>query len=133
MPLFLTQGLTENNTVGDGMAQYLDNHAGYERAWLGPWEHVRGAERDEDGRLKMGRAGWFDEVMRWFDHYVKGLPLSEAPVDRDPPVVVQSSDGGWRPEAAWPPADSAPPAWRPTGPTRPATRTTSRRTGAPAT
>ena len=47
MPLFLTQGLTENNTVADGTAQYLDNHAGYERAWLGPWEHVRGNETDE--------------------------------------------------------------------------------------
>jgi predicted acyl esterase len=59
VPLFLTQGLTENNTVADGLAQYLDNHGGYERAWLGPWEHVRGNERDDSGRLKMGRAGFF--------------------------------------------------------------------------
>jgi hypothetical protein len=35
VPLFLTQGLTENNTVADGTAQYLQNHTGYERAWLG--------------------------------------------------------------------------------------------------
>src|SRR5215211_907950 len=54
VPLFLTQGLTENNTVSDGTAQYLQNHTGYERAWLGPWEHVRGNETDEEGRLKMG-------------------------------------------------------------------------------
>jgi hypothetical protein len=47
VPLFLTQGLTENNTVADGLQQYLDNHTGYERAWLGPWEHVRGNETDE--------------------------------------------------------------------------------------
>src|SRR6185437_9322352 len=59
VPLFLTQGLTENNTVADGTAQYLDNHGGYERVWLGPWEHVRGNETDANGRLKMGRAGWF--------------------------------------------------------------------------
>ena len=26
VPLFLTQGLTENNTVADGLQQYLDNH-----------------------------------------------------------------------------------------------------------
>jgi predicted acyl esterase len=44
VPLFLTQGLTEKNTVADGTAQYLRNHTGYERAWLGPWEHVRGNE-----------------------------------------------------------------------------------------
>src|SRR4051794_13874389 len=28
VPLFLTQGLTENNTVADGTAQYLQNHQG---------------------------------------------------------------------------------------------------------
>ena len=44
VPLFLTQGLTENNTVADGLQEYLTNHTGYERAWLGPWEHVRGNE-----------------------------------------------------------------------------------------
>ena len=44
VPLFLTQGLTENNTVADGMAQYLENHTGHEQGWLGPWEHVRGNE-----------------------------------------------------------------------------------------
>src|SRR4051812_34211833 len=60
-PLLLTQGLTENNTVADGLEQYLRNHTGYERAWLGPWEHVRGAETTGTGpnaRLKMGRKGW---------------------------------------------------------------------------
>ena len=46
---FLTQGLTENNTVADGMQQYLDNHSGYEQAWLGPWEHVRGNETCASG------------------------------------------------------------------------------------
>ena len=102
VPLFLTQGLTENNTVADGMAQYLQNHTGYERAWLGPWEHVRGNERDESGRLKMGRAGFFDEVMRFYDQFLKG----QAPGVSDPPVAVQTNDGRWRAEDAWPPADA---------------------------
>ena len=102
MPLFLTQGLTENNTVADGTAQYLQNHSGYERAWLGPWEHVRGNERDESGRLKMGRAGFFDEVMRFYDRFLKG----EAPSVEDPPVAVQTNDGIWRGEDVWPPADA---------------------------
>ena len=62
VPLFLTQGLTENNTVADGTAQYLDNHTGYERAWLGPWEHVRGNETrrerpPEDGPRGLLRRG----------------------------------------------------------------------------
>jgi len=103
VPLFLTQGLTENNTVADGMAQYLSNHTGYERAWLGPWEHVRGNETDESGRLKMGRAGWFDEVMRFYDRFLKGTE----PAVADPLVAVQTNDGAWRAEEAWPPADAA--------------------------
>lgn len=102
VPLFLTQGLTENNTVADGTAQYLQNHTGYERAWLGPWEHVRGNERDDSGRLKMGRDGWFDEVMRFYDRFLKG----ETPTVDDPPVAVQTNDGKWRAEDSWPPADS---------------------------
>ena len=102
VPLFLTQGLTENNTVADGMAQYLENHTGYERAWLGPWEHVRGNETDESGRLKMGRAGWFDEVMRFYDRFLKGA----TPAARTRMIAVQTNDGLWRAEEAWPPADA---------------------------
>ncbi len=100
VPLFLTQGLTENNTVADGLQQYLANHTGYERAWLGPWEHVRGNETDADGRLKMGRAGWFGEVMHFYGHYLKGETPTVAP-----PIAVQTNDGKWRSEARWPPAD----------------------------
>ena len=114
VPLFLTQGLTENNTVADGLQEYLDNHTGYERAWLGPWEHVRGNERcarsdsstgcdaSNVGRLKQGRAGWFPEVMRFYGRFLKG----EAPAVSDPPIAVQTNDGAWRAEKQWPPADA---------------------------
>ncbi len=102
VPLFLTQGLTENNTVADGMQAYMDNHTGYERAWLGPWEHVRGNETEDDGTLKMGRAGWFDEVMRFYDRFLKGAK----PKIKDPMIAVQTNDGKWREESVWPPADS---------------------------
>src|SRR3954467_3089608 len=101
VPLLLTQGLTENNTVSDGLQQYLVNHSGYERAWLGPWDHVRGNETDDTGRLKMGRAGWFDEVMRFYDRFLQGI----SPTIGDPPFAVQTNDGKWRSEAQWPPAD----------------------------
>jgi uncharacterized protein len=103
VPLFLTQGLTENNTVSDGTAQYLVNHTGFERAWLGPWEHVRGNQTDEEtGRLLMGRKGWFDEVVRFYDRFLKGV----VPKVKDPQFVVQTNDGKWRGEPAWPPADA---------------------------
>jgi predicted acyl esterase len=101
VPLFLTQGLTEQNTVADGTAQYLNRHSGYERAWLGPWDHVRGNETEDDGRLKMGRAGFFDEVMRFYGRFLKGGPKIT-----DPTIAVQTNDGKWRAEETWPPADS---------------------------
>jgi putative CocE/NonD family hydrolase len=113
VPLFITQGLTENNTVGDGLQEYLTNHKGYERGWLGPWEHVRGNDKcgESDGStgcddtnvgaFKDGRATWFDEVMRFYGKYLKG----ETPTVADPPFAVQTNDGKWRSEALWPPAD----------------------------
>ncbi len=114
VPLFLTQGLTENNTVPDGLPQYLANHTGYERAWLGPWEHVRGNEKcfsgdsstgctdSNVGRLKDGRKGWFREVMRFYGRFLKG----RKPKVSDPPIAVQTNDGVWRSEKQWPPADA---------------------------
>ena len=104
VPLFLTQGLTENNTVADGTAQYLPPHGGYERAWLGPWDHVRGNESDESGRLKMGRKGFFDEVVRFYGRFLKGT----SPTVADPQVAVQTNDGsGARSRPGRPPTPSA--------------------------
>jgi hypothetical protein len=70
------------------------------------WDHVRGNDRDADGRLQMGREGWFDETMRFYDRYVAGKSSADAPVEKDPPVALQDNSGEWRSEAAWPPGDS---------------------------
>ena len=51
----------------------------------------------------MGRAGWFDEVMRFYDRFLKGA----APEVVDPMIAVQTNDGKWRGEDQWPSADSA--------------------------
>jgi pimeloyl-ACP methyl ester carboxylesterase len=107
IPLFMTQGFLENNTKPDGAFDFFNGLHGANRAWFGMWDHVRGNETD-GARLKEGRAGYFDEVMRFFDHYVRDVPLADAPVDKDPPIAVQTSDGTWRSEAKWPPADSTP-------------------------
>jgi hypothetical protein len=102
-PLFMTQGFIENNTKPDGAWDLFNGMAGPKRAWFGMWDHVRGNDTDASGRLLMGRAGWFDEVMRFFDRYVKG---DASTPDTDPPIAVESSDGTWRAEDSWPPADS---------------------------
>src|SRR4051794_8892461 len=100
-PLLLTQGLLEDNTKPDGFTEYFNGLAGPKRAWYGMWDHVRPNDRDADPRLLEGREGWFDETMRFYARHLKGLSVPD-----DPPIEVQSSDGHWRSEAAWPPADA---------------------------
>lgn len=101
VPIFVLQGMTENNTAPDGLAEFLENHPGPERGWLGPWNHVRGAEMDGN-ELAMGRQGFYDEVLSFYDEYLYGV----APTTNYAPFAIQSvTTGRWRPEAAWPPAD----------------------------
>src|SRR3954453_12506662 len=101
VPLLLTQGLTENHPAPDGATEFLRAHAGPERGWLGPWNHVR-PNQMQGKKLMMGREGWFDEVFRFYDQYLKG----EKPAVADPNFVVQTNDGKWRAEDQWPPADA---------------------------
>jgi putative CocE/NonD family hydrolase len=97
-PLFVTSGFLEDNTKPEDIEQYLDNHKGPERGWLGQWEHVRGNETNGEGRLKMGRAGWFDEVMRFYDQYLRGIEPSVT----DPAFAIEDSLAHWRAQATWP-------------------------------
>ncbi len=97
-PLLFTQGYLEWNTEAEGMDEFLAGHHGPQRGWIGPWGHVRGNERLEDGRLQMGREGWFDEVMSFYDQYLKGVE----PTVTDPAFAVQDSLGRWRAQDTWP-------------------------------
>ena len=104
-PTFLNQGFLEDNTKPDRVFDLYNNLAGPKRAWYGQWDHVRGT--DNDGKYyAIGRNTWVEEAMRFLDHHVRGLPLADAPTDRDPPIVVNSFDGKWRGEQSWPPADT---------------------------
>jgi predicted acyl esterase len=101
-PLFLTQGFLENNTKPDGTWDLFNGLTGPKRAWFGMWDHVRGNDTDGNGRLLMGREGWYDESVRFYDQHLKGVKPKVA----DPVLAVETSDGTWRSETAWPPADS---------------------------
>ncbi|WP_243793046.1 CocE/NonD family hydrolase [Saccharopolyspora gloriosae] len=101
-PLFVTQGFLEWNTEAEAMQEYLDNHQGPERGWLGPWDHKRGNDRTPDGRLEMGRAGWFEETISFYDQHLKGI---EPPVAH-PNYAVQDSTGSWRAQETWPVVDA---------------------------
>ncbi|MEV6851673.1 CocE/NonD family hydrolase [Actinoplanes sp. NPDC051411] len=97
-PLFITQGFIENNTKPEDTEEYLDNHHGVERGWMGQWEHVRGNETNSQGQLLQGRTGFFDEVMRFYDRYLKGI----APAVHDPAFAIEDSTGVWRAQSTWP-------------------------------
>lgn len=97
-PLFVTQGFVENNTKPEEMQEYLDHHKGPERGWLGQWDHVRGGDHVSDGRLAMGREGWYDETLSFYDQYLKGIK----PTVRYPAYSVEDSTGAWRAQSTWP-------------------------------
>ncbi|HEY0534753.1 MAG TPA: CocE/NonD family hydrolase [Actinoplanes sp.] len=97
-PLFITQGFIENNTKPEDAEEYLRNHHGVERGWMGQWEHVRGNETNAQGQLLQGRAGFFDEVMRFYDRYLKGI----RPPVHDPAFAIEDSTGAWRAQPSWP-------------------------------
>uniref|UniRef100_UPI0015F091D6 CocE/NonD family hydrolase n=1 Tax=Streptomyces phytophilus TaxID=722715 RepID=UPI0015F091D6 len=97
-PLFVTQGFIEPNTKPEEMEEYLRNHRGPERGWLGQWDHVRGGDRVPDGRLAMGREGWYDETLAFFDEYLKG----EKPAVRYPKYAMEDNSGDWRAQSTWP-------------------------------
>ena len=111
VPVFLTQGLIESNTAADGLQDYLEALVGPKRAWLGMWDHVRGNDTDASAdvansptpnALAMGRKGWFDEVMRFFDLHLKGIE----PTVTDPNFLIQDNTGLWREQDAWPENDA---------------------------
>lgn len=102
-PLLFTQGFLEWNTEAEGMDEFLANHQGPQRGWIGPWDHVRGNDRADDGTLLMGREGWFEETMSFFDQHLKGVE----PSSRYPAFSVQDSTGAWRAQDSWPVVERA--------------------------
>jgi predicted acyl esterase len=101
-PTFLMAGFLEDNTKPDAVFELFNNLSGPNRAWFGPWDHVRGNDRAQDGTYLAGRDTFIAEVMRFLDEHLKGV----APEQRDPAIAVQDSAGRWRAEQAWPPADA---------------------------
>ncbi|NJQ00437.1 CocE/NonD family hydrolase [Streptomyces zingiberis] len=97
-PLLFTQGTAETNTLPVGMEEFLDNHRGPQRAWIGPWDDVRGNELTQDGKYAMGRATWFKETLSFFDEHFKGID----PKIQFPDYAVQDNLGTWRAETSWP-------------------------------
>ena len=100
IPLFMTQGFLENNTKPDGAWDFFNGLAGPKQAWFGMWDHIRGNDVSEGDNA--APHPWFDQVMRFYDQYVRGIK----PTVADPKISVETSDGSWRAEQKFPPADA---------------------------
>lgn len=96
VPVIWSHGFNDANTKASNFMPVWTKLRGPKRAWFGQWAHDRGNEVE-----KVGRDGFIEESMAWFDHYLKGLPLK-----RYPAVEIQDGNGDWRSEAAWPPSDA---------------------------
>lgn len=98
VPTFWEHGFLDANAKPDNFLDVYSTLRGPRRAWAGQWAHDRPTE------ALVGRKGFYEEAMRWFDHYVKDVPGA---ADGDPAAAIE--DGGtqrWRAEAVWPPADA---------------------------
>ena len=75
---------------------------------IGPWTHGE-LERSKAGELDFGKSAAvdYDEIiLRWMDHYVKGVNNG---VEKERPVrIFVMGDNIWRDEEAWPLARSKP-------------------------
>jgi uncharacterized protein len=109
VPVMWSHGFLDANTKPDNFMDVWSKLTGPKHGWFGQWDHVRGNEDTPAEGQKtppVGRKGFLDETMRWFDRYLKGD--ANAKPETDPIVTVQEADGKFRPENAWPPADSTP-------------------------
>jgi predicted acyl esterase len=95
-----SHGFQDANTKPDNFVDVWKNLQGPHRAWFGQYDHQRANDVKQ-----AGKAGFMDEAMRWFAHYLQGD--ENAGDASDPPVEVSDQDGRWRAEDQWPPADSA--------------------------
>ena len=95
VPTLLVQGFNDWQVHPNAVTDIWNALAGPRRLVLGPWDH---------GIASAGTA-WSDEVAEWFDTYLAGAKAVDEPI-----VRIQSVDGAWRAESAWPPAHAT--AWR---------------------
>ena len=100
VPTFVTAGYLDTATnIGAGALNFYENLSGDgHHLWVGWFGHVRGNDTEADGSLAMGRAGFFDAVMGFYDENLRGIEGA----DREVSVAAQTSTGEWRHETSYP-------------------------------
>ncbi|MBO9522037.1 MAG: CocE/NonD family hydrolase [Nocardioidaceae bacterium] len=66
---------------------------------VGPWNHLQASAGEEVGKAGLGT---LDELkLRWFDHYVKGLPDPGLDSDIPPVTYYEQGTGSWLHAPSW--------------------------------
>lgn len=95
VPTFWTHGFLDVNTKPDNFESVWSSLTGPKHAWFGQFIHTR---PNEPG---VGRNPYFyGELFNFLDEHLRGAAHADVPT-----VEVENSDGKWRGEAQWPPAD----------------------------
>lgn len=66
---------------------------------LGPWDHLQGSSGEDVDRAGYGELG--ELQLRWFDHYVKGMPDPTLDSDIAPLTYYEQGTGDWRTSQEW--------------------------------
>lgn len=98
--VFFVHGLQDWNVKPDHILPWVDALPdGVEvKAWLHQWDR-----RPEGGHVYPMRDDWNVTMLRWLDHYLKGIDTG---LLDEPRFEAQGSDGAWRASDAWPPEDA---------------------------
>ncbi len=99
VPVFMTQGFPDAAVKADQFPPLWSRLRGPKRAWFGQFSHGRPSPPIAN------RDGFVDEMMRWLDHYVRGVRAAPSGLEVDPSVKVEQGNGRWRAEDRWPPGD----------------------------
>lgn len=66
---------------------------------IGPWDHLEGSSGAEVGEAGYGSLA--ELQLRWFDHYVKGMPDPALDGDIPPLTYYEQGTGAWRTSNNW--------------------------------
>jgi uncharacterized protein len=93
-----SHGANDNSTKPNNFLPVYQRLRGPKRAWFGQWGH------DIPHNASAGRPGvWITDFMNHYERYLKGVPVAY-----DERSAIQDTEGVWRSEVAWPPADAQP-------------------------
>jgi putative CocE/NonD family hydrolase len=66
---------------------------------IGPWDHLQGSSGAQVGDAGYGSLA--ELQLRWFDHYVKGMPDAALDTDIAPLTYYEQGTGAWRTSQQW--------------------------------